>query len=161
MWLTSILDKVEGCVVLSKRVRGFSRERELARILYKHGFAVLRAPASGAKTRRLVYPDIVAIKNGVVLVFEVKTREKPSTIYIDKRQFMKLQDFIYRSGGHGFIAVKIMDGRGWRFVPVELVEETRGGNYRVSMEAIEKGYTLRDLVKLCDKTRSLTEWLEK
>ncbi len=143
---------------MSRRTRGFSRERELARLLYKRGFAVIRAPASGAKAKRVSYPDIVAIKNSVVLVFEVKTREKPCSIYIDKRQYMKLLDFVERSGGYGFIAVKIMDGRGWRFIPLEMVEETRGGNYKVSVEAIEKGYRLDDIVRLCSKTRCILDW---
>jgi len=143
---------------LSRRSKGFSRERELARLLWKKGFAVLRAPASGAKTRKLAYPDLIALKKGMIFVFEVKTREKPGIIYIDRKQFMKLMEFIRRSGGHGYIAVKIMDGRGWRFIPIDRVEETRGGNYRVSLENIEKGLRISDLVKIADRTRSITEF---
>jgi len=143
---------------LSRRSKGFSRERELARLLWKKGFAVLRAPASGAKTRKLAYPDLIALKKGMIFVFEVKTREKPGIIYIDRKQFMKLMEFIRRSGGQGYIAVKIMDGRGWRFIPIDKVEETRGGNYRVSLENIEKGLRISDLVKIADRTRSITEF---
>jgi len=143
---------------LSRRSKGFSRERELARLLWKKGFAVLRAPASGAKTRKLAYPDLIALKKGMIFVFEVKTREKPGIIYIDRKQFMKLMEFIRRSGGQGYIAVKIMDGRGWRFIPIDRVEETRGGNYRVSLENIEKGLRISDLVKIADRTRSITEF---
>ena len=143
---------------MSRRSKGFSRERELARLLWKKGFAVLRAPASGAKTRKLAYPDLIALKKGMIFVFEVKTREKPGIIYIDRKQFMKLMEFIRRSGGQGYIAVKIMDGRGWRFIPIDRVEETRGGNYRVSLENIEKGLRISDLVKIADRTRSITEF---
>ncbi len=143
---------------MSRRSKGFSRERELARLLWKKGFAVLRAPASGAKTRKLAYPDLVALKKGMIFVFEVKTREKPGIIYIDRKQFMKLMEFIRRSGGQGYIAVKIMDGRGWRFIPIDKVEETRGGNYRVSLENIEKGLRISDLVKIANRTRSITEF---
>ncbi len=143
---------------MSRRSKGFSRERELARLLWKKGFAVLRAPASGAKTRKLAYPDLIALKKGMIFVFEVKTREKPGIIYIDRKQFMKLMEFIRRSGGQGYIAVKIMDGRGWRFIPIDKVEETRGGNYRVSLENIEKGLRISDLVKIADRTRSITEF---
>ncbi len=143
---------------MSRRSKGFSRERELARLLWKKGFAVLRAPASGAKTRKLAYPDLIALKKGMIFVFEVKTREKPGIIYIDRKQFMKLMEFIRRSGGQGYIAVKIMDGRGWRFIPIDKVEETRGGNYRVSLENIEKGLRISDLVKIANRTRSITEF---
>ncbi len=141
------------------RRRGISRERELARILWKHGFAVLRAPASGAKTKRLAYPDIVALKNKTILVFEVKTREKPSTIYINKKQYMKLREFVERSGGIGFIAVKIMDGRGWRFIPLDSLEETSGGNYRVSVKSIDEGYTIDYIIKLAEPTEEITKWI--
>jgi len=144
---------------LSRRSKGFSRERELARILWKKGFAVLRAPASGAKTRRLAYPDLVALKNGIIFVFEVKTREKPGIVYIEKKQFMKFMEFVRRSGGYGYIAVKIVDGRGWRFIPVDKVEETRGGNYKVSLENIENGLRINDLVKIADRTRSIMEFI--
>lgn len=144
---------------MSRRRKGFSRERELARLLWKKGFAVLRAPASGAKTRRLAYPDLVALKNGTIFVFEVKTREKPSIVYIERKQFMKLMEFVRRSGGYGYIAVKIMDGRGWRFIPVNKVEETRGGNYRVSLEDIERGLRINDLVKIADRVKPLTDFI--
>ncbi len=144
---------------MGRRGKGFNRERELARILWKKGFAVLRAPASGAKTKKLVYPDLIALKKGTILVFEVKTREKPGIIYIDRKQFMKFMEFIRRSGGQGYVAVKIMDGRGWRFIPIDKVEETRGGNYRISLENIERGLRISDLVKIADRTRSLTEFL--
>ncbi|MCD6487827.1 MAG: Holliday junction resolvase [Desulfurococcales archaeon] len=144
---------------MNKRRIGFSRERELARILWKKGFAVIRAPASGAKARKLSYPDIVAIKNRVVLAIEVKTKEKPGTVYIDKRQVKKLLEFTRRSGGLGFIAVKIMDGRGWRFIPIEKLEVTRGGNYRVSIDTIDSGLLLKDIVRLGESITSLDKWL--
>ncbi len=144
---------------MSRRSRGFSKERELARILWRKGFAVLRAPASGSRTRRLAYPDLVALRNGYILVFEVKTREKPGTIYIDRRQFMKLMEFVRRSGGSGYVAVKILDGRGWRFIPIERVEGTRGGNYRVSLEAIENGLRIDDLVRMTERNRVITEFI--
>ncbi|HIC99009.1 MAG TPA: Holliday junction resolvase, partial [Pyrodictiaceae archaeon] len=39
-------------------MRGFEAERDLARRLWQKGFAVIRAPASGAKTKHYVYPDL-------------------------------------------------------------------------------------------------------
>ncbi len=144
---------------MSRRRKGFSRERELARLLWKHGFAVLRAPASGAKTRRIIYPDLVALKNGVILVFEVKTRENPSTIYIKREQMNRLKEFVYRSGGQGFIAVKIMDGRGWRFIPLDMVEETPGGNYKISLDTLEQGLKINNIISLADKNKQITEYI--
>ncbi|MEM1828904.1 MAG: Holliday junction resolvase, partial [Desulfurococcaceae archaeon] len=41
---------------MSKRVKGFSHERDLVRRLWEYGFAVMRAPASGSKAKRVRYP---------------------------------------------------------------------------------------------------------
>ncbi|WFO74527.1 Holliday junction resolvase [Desulfurococcaceae archaeon MEX13E-LK6-19] len=143
----------------TRRSRGFSRERELVRTLWKHGFAVMRAPASGAKSRRVKYPDIVAMKNGHIFVIEVKTKDKPGHIYIEKHQIDKVREFSERAGGKGFIAVKIMDGRGWRFIPLEKLVETPGGNYKVPLEELDNALDLKGFIKLADSSRKITEWI--
>ncbi len=48
-------------------MRGTEYERDLAYKLYQRGWAVIRAPASGAKAKRYLYPDLVAIKKGRIL----------------------------------------------------------------------------------------------
>ncbi len=143
-----------------RRRKGFHYERELARTLWRKGFACMRAPASGAKVKRVKYPDVVAIKNGVTLVFEVKTRSKPGAIYIERKQVEKIVEFASRAGGRAFIAVRVLDGRGWRFVPVEELEETRGGNYKVSEEVLEnKSLSLEELIRMADKTAKLDQFM--
>ncbi len=144
----------------SRRRRGFAYERELARELWNRGFACIRAPASGAKVRRRAQPDLVAMKNGVILVFEVKTRRKEGHVYIDAGQVEKLLEFARRAGGMAFIAVKILDGRGWRFVPAERLSRTRGGSFKVGLEEVERGLRLRDLeVLVSGAYRSLDEYI--
>ncbi len=140
---------------------GFQRERELVRLFWKKGFACMRAPASGAKVKRTVYPDVVALKNGFTLIFEVKTREKRGTIYIEKEKIEKLLEFARRvkSKAYAFIAVKFLDGSGWRFIPVELLEETRGGRFKVTEEAYNKGLTLKELCGIVDGVASLDKFL--
>lgn len=143
-----------------KRKTGFQQERELVAKLWKLGFAVMRAPASGAKIIRAKYPDIVAIKNGKIFVFEVKTREKPSTIYIESNQINKIREFSKRAGGKAFIAVKIRDGSGWRFVPVEKLEQTASGNYKISSAELKRGLTLSELKNIADGLRTLTDFIQ-
>ncbi len=134
----------------------------LARKLWEKGFAVLRAPASGAKARRLKYPDMVAMRNGVIIVLEIKTSERKGPIYVPREQVEKLLEFTRRAGGIAFIAVDYVgSGLGWRFVPVEMLEETRGGNYRVSPELVEKALRLGDLVRLTDKTVGLDAFMSE
>ena len=145
----------------TRRQRGFSRERELARILWKNGFAVMRAPASGAKAKRVRYPDLVALKNGRIFVMEVKTRDKPGTIYIDKHQVEKVREFCLRANGVGFIAVKIMDGRGWRFIPIEKLHKTPGGNYKITQDLLDDAMDLRELVNMACGSRKIIEWIKQ
>ncbi len=143
-----------------RRRIGFQHERELAIKLWKMGFAVMRAPASGAKASRTKYPDLVAMRNGKIFVFEVKTREKPSTIYIDRGQVMKVIEFARRAGGLAFIAVKIRDGSQWRFIPVDKLSMTPSGNYKLGADEILQGLTLDDLKRLGEQVKSLIEFIQ-
>ena len=130
----------------SYRRRGFQHERDLARKLWDHGFAVMRAPASGSKAKHLKYPDLVAIMNGNVLAFEIKTVYREKTVYVPGHQVEKLQEFIRRAGGKAYIAVKIVGEGTWRFIPLEQLMKTSGGNYKVDKESMSKALKIRDLV---------------
>ncbi|ADI31793.1 Holliday junction resolvase Hjc [Staphylothermus hellenicus] len=141
------------------RRRGFAHERDLLLKLWRRGFAVIRAPASGAKARRFAVPDIVAIKNNRVLAFEVKTAEKKKTIYIPKHQVEKLLVFIRRAGGYGFIAVKIVGESGWRFIEVDKLEKTASGNYKVSPDMLVKSFKLGDLVSFVQGNKRIDEYI--
>ncbi len=142
-----------------RRRRAFARERDLVRLLWKKGFACMRAPASGSKVKRTVYPDIVAIWQGKVLVFEVKTSEQKRTIYVPREQVSKIVEFAKRAGGQAFIAVKIIgQGEPWKFIPIEKLEHTSGGNYKVSIDLLEKALTIRDLERIVGMTRSLDSY---
>ena len=144
----------------SARRRGFSYERDLVARLWSQGFAVMRAPASGARVRRSVAPDVVAAKNGVIMVFEVKTMRKPRTLYLRRSQVERLAEFARRAGGEAMIAVRILDGRGWRFIPLDRLEET-GGGFKIPLGKIDSGLRFRDIVALADRaSRRLDEYLE-
>lgn len=119
---------------MSSRSRGFSHERDLVRRLWERGLAVIRAPASGSKAKRVPYPDVVAIYKGRVMVFEVKTTRKRKEIYIKRGQVEKLREFAERAGGKAFVAVKAVGTGEWLFAPVEALEQTPSGNYKVSLE---------------------------
>jgi len=129
----------------AKRLRGFQAERDLVKLLWRLGFAVIRAPASGSKIKKAVYPDVVAIRKGKVLVFEVKRRSELSTIYVPKEQVEKLKMFSERAGGEAFIAIKI-PGRDWVFVELKDLEEL-DDKFRISKEVLNKGLTIYDITK--------------
>jgi Holliday junction resolvase len=120
---------------------------------------VIRAPASGAKARRFAVPDIVAIYRGIVYAFEVKTSIKRRAIYIPKHQVEKLRIFVERAGGRGFIAVKIIGSSGWRFIDINDLKTSRGGNYKIGPEDLAKGYKLSDLVSFAAGITSLDKYM--
>ncbi len=146
----------------SRRRRGFSHERDLLMKLWKKGFAVMRAPASGARARRFAVPDLVAIRNGVVLAFEVKTMREVRDLYVPGHQVFKLMEFVKRSGGHAFIAVKIVGhGTGWRFIPIDKIEKTPAGNYKVPIKLFSSGLSIKDLLVLVEKHKSIDDFAFK
>jgi Holliday junction resolvase len=132
---------------VANSLMSFNYKRELARLLYKMGFAVIRAPASGSKAKRVFYPDIVAMYKKNILVFEVKARSEPCDIYIDKYKVERLRDFAERSGGEAYIAVKITSMGEWRAVPLKDLWTTKEGNYRVSKFILERSNRLEELLE--------------
>jgi Holliday junction resolvase len=144
--------------VVKSRSRGYRAERELVHILWRLGFAVMRAPASGARIRKAEYPDVVAIMKGRVAVFEVKSRAKPSGLYIEPEQIKKLLDFAERAGGIPYIAVKIPH-KEWKFVKVVRKENGEGKTYKVSKEDIEKAPGLGGVLADLGLVKTLKDYL--
>jgi len=126
------------------RRRGFGAERELARLLWRHGFAVVRGPASGARTKHVIYPDLVALYKGHIYVFEVKYRSSPS-IYISSEQVGRLREFAERAGAEPLIAVKI-PRRGWYVVRLSEAKRTRNG-IKIDEDVISTALTLEAFVR--------------
>jgi len=90
--------------------KGASKERALAEKFWKLGFAVVRAPASGAKLKRWFSPDLTVMYKGRILAFEVKYKSSGSTVYVDCNKVNKLIDFANRAGGEAYILVNFGDG---------------------------------------------------
>jgi Holliday junction resolvase len=127
-------------------------ELELARKLYRYGFAVIRAPASGRKAKRLSYPDIVAIKNRNILAICVKYRSELSTVYVRENELKKMIDFASRSGGIMIVAVKVKELGDWRVIPLPTSTVTSTsisstGKLTISVDMIRESKTLEEWLK--------------
>ncbi len=146
---------------MSNRRRGFAHERDLVLKFWSHGFAVMRAPASGSKAKRVLYPDIVAIYKGRVIAVEVKTVREPRSIYIDGDQYEKLVEFSKRAGGEAYIAVKIIGSGEWIFIPIDKLVKTESGKYKLNIELLNTGLKLEGLVSLVKGVRKLTEFTSR
>lgn len=137
----------------SNKSRGTSLERYIVSKLRDRGFAVIRAPASGAKRKDHV-PDIVAMKSGVIILIEMKSRKNGSRIYIEREQAEGIKEFARRSGGELFIGAKI--DKELRFVKFDSLRKTEIGNYVVDTETLSIGLTFDDLVRYVDAKLSKT-----
>lgn len=137
----------------SNKVRGSAVERYIVSRLRDKGFAVLRAPASGSKRKDHI-PDIIALKSGVIILIEVKSRRNGKKIYIEKEQAEGINDFAKKSGGELFLAAKI--NRVLRFIKFYEIRRTEGGNYAVDLETIEKGMDIDELVRYVESKISRT-----
>jgi Holliday junction resolvase len=125
-------------------------ELELARKLYKYGFAVIRAPASGRKAKRFPYPDIVAIKHRNVLVISVKYRSKLGTIYVSQDELRKMMDFARRADGIAIVAIKVKELGDWRVIPLSNTSTSNGSVDRVTITV--------DMVR---NAKKLEDWLRE
>jgi len=118
----------------------------------------MRAPASGSKAKRLLYPDIVAIYRGKVLVFEVKTTSTLRDIYIPGHQVEKLLEFTRRACGEAYIAVKITGTGEWHFVSTSKLVKTPSGNYKLPKSALGEALKLPALVSSVKGVKDLLEY---
>jgi Holliday junction resolvase len=125
-------------------------ELELARKLYRYGFAVIRAPASGRRAKRIPYPDIVAIKRRNILVISVKYRSSIGTIYVSEDELRKMINFANRSDGIIIVAVKVRELGDWRVIPLTATN--------TSTSNIEKLAITVDMVR---NAKRLDDWLRE
>jgi len=79
--------------------KGSRAERELAHFLNYKGFATLRVPSSGGFLSPL---DVVAIRNGLVLAFEIKSHAKKPRLRKD--QLGRFSEWCSKAGAMGFVA---------------------------------------------------------
>ncbi|MEM0068014.1 MAG: Holliday junction resolvase Hjc [Saccharolobus sp.] len=137
----------------TRKSRGTAVEREIVNKLREKGFAVLRAPASGSKRKDSV-PDIIALKNGIIILIEMKSRKDGGRVYVRKDQAEGILDFARKSGGFLFLGVKkpgIL-----KFVPFSKLRRTEAGNYVVDPEDIMDGLDVDGLVRIAEAKISKT-----
>jgi Holliday junction resolvase len=82
--------------------RGADFERALVTEFWRRGWAAVRAAGSG--TRREPVPDIIAVKDGHVIVVECKATRRDRLSL--KTAIKQLEEFTNVSGGQGYIAIR-------------------------------------------------------
>ncbi|WP_016730157.1 Holliday junction resolvase Hjc [Saccharolobus islandicus] len=136
----------------AKKRKGSAVERNIVGKLRDKGFAVVRAPASGSK-RKDPIPDIIALKSGVIILIEMKSRkDKEGKIYVRREQAEGIMEFARKSGGTLFLGVKKPGVL--KFIPFDELRRTETGNYVADSEI--EGLDLEDLVRLVEAKVSKT-----
>jgi Holliday junction resolvase len=123
--------------------KGDRRERELVNRLDDAGFAVMRAPASGAATDREL-PDVLAGNGEEFYAIEAKS-SKGDPIYLTGEEVAALVYFAQNFGAKPRIGIRF-DREDWYFFHPGDCYTTDGGNYRVKKEtALQDGVDLPEL----------------
>lgn len=105
-------------------MNGDRHERSLARALDAEGYAVIRAPASGAATDRRL-PDLLAARQGDrPLAIEAKATNK-NVAYLDPAEVRDLTWFAEQFGGIALLAARYKGDTTTYLVPVGRLETTK------------------------------------
>ncbi|MCD6487797.1 MAG: Holliday junction resolvase [Desulfurococcales archaeon] len=130
--------------------RGKRAEYDLGRRLLRHGFFVMRAPGSGRRSKRFRYPDLLAIRKGRILLFEVKLRKKRETIIIPWKQYENLRYAASLSGGEPYIAVYVQEDKEWYFFKLEELEEQvheKGKRYLITIAMYDRAHKFEEIIE--------------
>ncbi|NHN43553.1 nucleoid-structuring protein H-NS [Halorubellus sp. JP-L1] len=135
---------------MSASRKGNRRERELVNALDEAGFAVMRAPASGAATDREL-PDVLAGNGDDFYAIEAKS-SSGRPIYLEGEEVEALVYFARNFGAKPRIAVRF-DREDWFFFHPGDLYTTDKGSYRVKKEtALADGVDFAELVGDTERT---------
>jgi Holliday junction resolvase len=95
-------------------MKGARSERELLNRLYDSGWSVIRSAGSGVNA---LGPDIIAVKDRVMMAFECKAWEK-NRLSIDPEAYQKLFEWQNNTKFPTYIAWR-MNGKGWFFLTLD------------------------------------------
>ncbi|MEM7819510.1 MAG: Holliday junction resolvase Hjc [Candidatus Aenigmatarchaeota archaeon] len=107
--------------MVHKYRKGYVGERELVFLLHNMGYMVVRTPRSGRVG--LASPDIIAAKNGKLIVIECKSRKNAFTIPLE--QLNELKEWEEKGGAKAYIGWKITR-KGWIFLNLDDVVKNKG-----------------------------------
>jgi Holliday junction resolvase len=125
--------------MVKKYAKGYRAEWHLLHALAKRDFMVLRAPRSGRIG--LPSPDIIAVKDGRVMVFECKSREDAFSVQAE--QLEELRQWEQKAGAFAYLAWKV-SRQDWVFLTLRDVMNNNGNVGKKF--ALEKGISMDTLL---------------
>ena len=121
--------------------KGARTERELVNKLHEAGFAVIRAPASGAATEREL-PDVLCGNGAAAYAIEAKS-SSGDPIYVSKTELDDLRYFATSFGCYSRVGARF-NREDWAFFNPNDLHETEKSR-RVKKEDLPDGSTIDDL----------------
>lgn len=107
--------------MLKSYAKGYRAEYELVHKLSALGYMVVRTPRSGRIG--LSSPDVIAAKNGKMIVIECKSRKGAFTV--EESQIKELEEWVEKAGATAYVGCKI-PRKGWSFVRLADVKNNKG-----------------------------------
>ncbi len=127
--------------------KGWYYEYKLVGRLVKLGAFAVRAPASGRRARRLLYPDVVAFKRGRLILFEVAYRNDRKPVAISKRKLELYRWAMREHGAEAYLCVYYEDVGDFRCVPVtEYTDEDDREVRFSSVKIVNEGRRLEEIL---------------
>lgn len=126
---------------MSRYKKGANAERELLRIFYKEGFAVVRVAGSGASS--MPCPDCIALSKRMKFAFECKSW-KGNHLTIPKEQMESLLFWSEKAGLNVYIAWKV-PREGWLFISPKEFKKTEKA-YTISLKEAKRSGKNLDLL---------------
>ena len=133
---------------MTRYAKGANAERELMKVLFADGFAVVRAGGSGVNV--LPSPDLLALKQSNIFIFECKAW-KGGYLYLEEYKIQQLEEFAKRSGGKIIIAWKVPH-HGWLFIGHEKLKKTKKNFFTISLKEAEKNCITLEVLAGIQKT---------
>ncbi len=118
--------------------KGYVAELSLVHTLSGLGYMVIRAPRSGRID--LPSPDIIAAKNGKLMVIECKSRASAFSVPLE--QLNELKEWQDKAGAVAYIGWK-MSRSGWKFLKLKDVYDNKGNVGKKFAE--EKGISIDEI----------------
>lgn len=128
--------------------KGTRAERELIHILHNKEWGVMRSAGSGSTP--LPSSDILASNKQCLLAIECKFI-KGTKKYLYDEEIEQLTTFATKFNAIPILAIKFQN-KGWHFVTPDQLENTKKGNFSISIEKAKSiGYSIENIEEVAKK----------
>jgi len=128
------------------QIIGSECEYILWRMLSEKGYFCMRVRGSGRGYSATIYPDLLAIKKGRVLMFEVKYRTDKQSVTISERRFKGYKMIAERAGAEFYIAAYYVPIGEFRFLRLDEYDNiSKGWVYYRFLSFLHRGRRIDDI----------------